>query len=216
MSNKKNTMYKYVCRLTSIKRFAALKLDREYSTADHSYRVAMLSQFIVDDYNERNPDKKINAEEVLRKALIHDLEESFIGDIPTPAKKMNQDFSEAYERLAQRVMKEEILLNCPTPEKYFDLWKNQKDGETGEIIKLADTLEALCTTFYELKRGNVVVSKAHKKFIEWFQSEIGQKLLNKYPLAQEVFNVNQFNPNYLLNNLKSLVDKKSSDDDEAA
>src|SRR5690606_22672904 len=77
--------------------------------------------------------------------------------------------------------------------------------ETGEIIKLADTLEALCTTFYELKRGNVVIAKAHKKFIEWFESETGRALLQKYPLAQEMYASNKFDPNYLTPKIPNLV-----------
>jgi 5'-deoxynucleotidase YfbR-like HD superfamily hydrolase len=201
----KNSLYKYACRLTSIKRFAALKLDREYSAATHTFRVAILSMMIVDDYNSRNPDKPINGEE------------AFIGDIPTPAKKMLPEFSDAYEKLAEIVMKDEVLKTCPEPEKYFALWKDQKSGETGEVIKLADTLEALCTTFYELKRGNVVISKAHKKFIEWFNSDLGQKLLTKYPLAKEIFEANQFDPNYLISNLKLVSTKPSNlDEDDAA
>lgn len=183
----KMNLYRYACRLTSIKRFAALKLDREYGADGHSFRVAILAMMIVDDYNQRNPDKKLSAEEALRKALLHDLEEGFIGDIPTPAKKMLPEFGEVYEKLAEKVMKEEILPNCPNPEYYFHLWKNQKSDETGEVIKLADTIEAFCTCFYELKRGNLVVSKANQKFISWFQSPLGQTLLEKYPLAKKMY-----------------------------
>lgn len=213
---KKNSLYKYACRLTSIKRFAALKLDREYSAATHSFRVAILAMMIADDYNNHNPTTPINVEEVLRKALLHDLEEAFIGDIPTPAKKMLAEFNEAYDKLAEKVMKEEILASCPEPEMYFGIWKDQKTGDTGEIIKLADTLEALCTTFYELKRGNVVISKAHSKFIEWFDSETGKKLLAKYPLAQGMYEENKFDPNYLLSTYKLVSVKNPHDDDEAA
>lgn len=195
MKNKIN-LYRYACRLTSIKRFAALKLDRDYSAASHSYRVSILAMMIADDYNQTNPVTKINTEEVLRKALLHDLEEAFIGDIPTPAKKMIQAFNDMYDQLAEKVMKEEILPNCPNPEYYFELWKKQKDGETGEIIKLADTLEALCTTFYELKRGNIVVGKANQKFLDWFNSPKGQELLEKYPLAKQMYLAHIFENNY--------------------
>ena len=81
--------YKYVCKLGSVKRFAVDNLKYPYSVAEHSYRVAMLSMLIVDDYNLKNHNK-INPEEVLRKALIRDLEEVKMGDIPSPAKNVNK------------------------------------------------------------------------------------------------------------------------------
>lgn len=210
MENKIN-LYRYACRLTSIKRFAALKLDRDYSAASHSYRVAILAMMIADDYNQTKPAVLINTEEVLRKALLHDLEEAFIGDIPTPAKKMLKEFNDMYDVLAEKVMKEEILPNCPNPDYYFDLWKNQKDGETGEIIKLADTLEALCTTFYELKRGNIVVAKANQKFIDWFKSDKGVELTQKYPLAKKMFEGHIYEADFQI--IKVI---KKVDDEEAA
>lgn len=179
-------MYKQVCKLSNVKRFAALKLDREYSGADHSYRVAMLGMLIVDEYNSQNPKKPINCEEVLRKALLHDLEESITGDIPTPVKQ-EQGMRDMLRIVSEKIMNEQILDDeLPMKKLYLKLWKEDKDNETGEVITIADKLEALLSAAYELKRGNKDLQKAFNNIRTWFNSEEAIVLLNKFPLCKEL------------------------------
>lgn len=106
---------------------------------------------IVDKYNLQNPDKKINVEEVLRKCLIHDVEEAVMGDIPSPIKNMDPDFKMAYKNLSIKVMKEIVLPGSAMPEEYLRLWIEDKSGDTGEVVLLADILEAFNTACYETK-----------------------------------------------------------------
>ena len=181
-------MYKYICKLSNVARFAGKKLNHPYNTAEHSFRVASLSMLIVDDYNHKNPKNKINTEEVLRKALLHDLEESFINDIPTPAKKRNIKFMEAYDELSTEVMTNVIIGdNLVNKELYLKLWKEDKKGETGEIILLADKLEAWDTCLYELSLGNLTLKKAYIELGKWFVTQEGKRLFKKYPYAKEFF-----------------------------
>lgn len=182
--------YKHVCKLSNVKRFAALKLVREYSGAEHSYRVAMMGMFIVDEYNSLpTTTSKISCEEVLRKALIHDLEESVVGDIPTPVKQY-PGMRDLVREASLQIMEEQIIdKSLPNREEYLRCWKEDKDGETGEVIELADKLEALLSAAYELKIGNKDLQKAFNNIRVWFDCERAQSLLSKYPVTKELLNV---------------------------
>lgn len=192
-------LYKYACALNNIPRFSGKHLTQYVGGAEHSYRVAILAMIIVDNYNLEN-DNKINVEEVLRKALIHDIEEAITGDIPTPVKKF-KNFRKIYRELAISLISSEILQGLKDKIKalYLKMWEEDKDGESGEVIQLADKMEAFLNSYFELKRGNHTLEKPYKNCGEFFFTEEGKRLLNKFPVAIDILRpaVN-INPKYLL------------------
>ena len=181
------SLYKYACRLTSVARFSGLNLGRNYSVAEHSYRVIILGMTITHQYNKENPNNKISVEEVVLKAACHDLEESVLNDLPSPIKNLDPEFKVAYKKLGTRVMKDIILPGSPEPELYLKLWVEDKEGPTGEVVKVADLLEGFCTVCYELKRGNKVLSKAFNKYVEQFEKGDCKHLLEKFTLAKQIY-----------------------------
>lgn len=66
-------------RLKITMRHCYTEADREESVADHSWRIALMAMLLsgVEEYRDLDMDK------VIRMCLIHDLGESFTGDIPT-------------------------------------------------------------------------------------------------------------------------------------
>lgn len=180
--------YKYVCKLGSVKRFAVDNLKYPYSVAEHSYRVAMLSMLIVDDYNLKN-HSKINPEEVLRKALIHDLEEVKMGDIPSPAKNVNKKVKKYLREIGYSLMEEEILEGLPESIKlrYLSLWNEDKDGQTGEIIELADKLEGLYQSIKEINASNDELEESLVSHISYFESDNGIELMDKYSISKDIY-----------------------------
>lgn len=180
--------YKYVCKLGSVKRFAVDNLKYPYSVAEHSYRVAMLSMLIVDDYNLKNHNK-INSEEVLRKALIHDLEEVKMGDIPSPAKNVNKKVKKYLREIGYSLMEEEVLEGLPESIKlrYLSLWNEDKDGTSGEIIELADKLEGLYQSIKEVNASNDELEESLLSHISYFESEKGIELMDRYSISKEIY-----------------------------
>ena len=180
-------LYKQVCKLSNITRFTALKLDRPYNVAEHSYRVAMLTMVIVDEFNA-NPFNtvKLDKAEALSKALIHDLEESVIGDIATPVKTY-PGFRDLLRKASEQIMETQVLdEDLVNRNEYLKHWVEDKDGATGEVITIADKMEALMAAAYELKRGNKDLQKAFNNIRGWFDTAEAQTLMDKFPVMRQM------------------------------
>lgn len=171
--------------MANVQRFAGSNLDAEYSIGEHSYRVAMISMAICDDYNKKNKNK-INMEEVLKKSLIHDMEETITGDLPSPVKKLG-NLREELRNAGSFLMETEIIKDSPSPKEYLELWERDKDDESGEVIKIADKLEGMIASYYEIKRGNHYLKESFLSHLDWFISTEGERLLKKFQYAKDIY-----------------------------
>jgi putative hydrolase of HD superfamily len=107
------------------------------SIADHSFRTALMTLFLADELKRRGVE--INPDKAVRIALLHDIGEARITDIPQPALKY-VDKSEA-ERKAVK----EMLGMSPAWEEYYQLWLEYEDESTleGRLVRFVDKLEML-------------------------------------------------------------------------
>jgi len=113
------------------------RVKNSESIADHSFRTALLGMVLSDL-------EKMDTEKVIRMLLLHDIEESVIGDI-TAIKKRNMN----REKLKVRQLKavEKVLSNLPETlrKKYISLWNEMEDCKTEEakFCKDVDKLEMM-------------------------------------------------------------------------
>ncbi len=121
-------------RLKDTTRHCYTTKGRHESVAEHSWMMTLMAFFMRDEFPEADMDK------VIRMCIIHDLGESFTGDIPVFEK--NQDHEQ----------KEEMLLYDwvhSLPEEYAkemrELYEEMAERKTVEarIYKAIDGLEAL-------------------------------------------------------------------------
>ncbi|HHT7701730.1 YfbR-like 5'-deoxynucleotidase [Pasteurella multocida] len=97
-----------VHHLSMIPRFGG-KLDRHYSVLDHSVYVGMIAKtFLKAD------------DETAFAALMHDAQEAFLGDIPSPLKSLLPDYK-AIEKSFEKVIQEKF--NISMSETIKDLVK---------------------------------------------------------------------------------------------
>ncbi|AFL95707.1 metal-dependent phosphohydrolase, HD superfamily [Thermococcus cleftensis] len=107
------------------------------SIADHSYRVALITLFLADELKVKGVD--VNVERALKMALLHDLAEARITDIPLTA-QYYIDKGKAEKKAAM-----ELFIKTPKPEEYFRLWREYEEELSleGRLVKFADKLEML-------------------------------------------------------------------------
>ena len=177
---------KYSYKLSSIPRFVSNILSAPYSVGEHTFRAAMLAMNIVDRYNDENPKNKISFEIVIKKILLHDLEEAATGDIPSPI-KAEGNVRPVLRKANKTILKRDILIDSARPEEYIEHWDKDKAQETGEVVKVVDKLEGLLAAYFEVKNGNWYLQDPMIKHLEWFESKKGQRLLNKYSFAKSEY-----------------------------
>jgi 5'-deoxynucleotidase YfbR-like HD superfamily hydrolase len=157
--------------MSSIKRFGTLPMIESESVASHSYNVAIMALMIAD----YEPDLEVNREEVMRKALFHDFEETILSDIPHPIKHRFKGgkLGVLLKEIVPELIENEIFKELPERLKrlYVKSALGAKEDLEGQIVGAADAMDIIMTSLRELKMGN-----------RYFENifDVGLKLLDKY------------------------------------
>ena len=151
---------------------------RSYSVAQHSYYIALYTMLFADLENNRirgensfGTDSVLNlydTSEVIKKALLHDLEETITGDILYPVHNKNIDFKKTLEQVREKCVDEEVFMELPKKvrEYYIRLWKTSKDDtKEGILVACMDKFEILVFTMQELDMGNLAFRNMYENAI---------------------------------------------------
>lgn len=179
-------------RLKSIKRCNTLPTLQPTDVAQHSYYVALLSMAFADEYNtwaeEYNLDfhpqdfdnryELINVEVLLRKALLHDVEEAFTSDIPWHVKHMSAEFNNTFTKGINEFLDKKYEYS-KTMKMYQSLSKASKKGIEGELVNLADMVELAWYCYEEVKFGNQFFIYLLEKCLRIIDGYAISQILNK-------------------------------------
>ena len=119
------------------------------SVAAHSFGVGFVALILAELIEET-----IDLEKVLTMALVHDLAESVITDIPSPALRF---FPDGAKRTAEMNVLTELLDGLPFAERLKTWWQEFEDRTSveGRLVRDADRIELLLQAFvYELISAN--------------------------------------------------------------
>ena len=127
---------KEIENLKSVTRTAWTKTGRRESTAEHSWRLAMLLMVLREDFKDLDIDKAI------KMSLVHDLGELYDGDISAKLQNDNDNKSYMEEKAMRRML---TTLPDGISEKIYDLWKEYNECCTKEakLVKAMDKLETI-------------------------------------------------------------------------
>ena len=175
MSNNILNFIKRMSLLRDIDRCANTPHIKEYSVAVHSYYTAIFAMMFADMENERIlaeikldnggyvliesevTDKFYDISEVLKKALIHDMEESETGDILFPLHDENPEFKKALDEIRKKCVDTIVFKELPDKVRncYIKLWHEAKDfSNEGILIAAMDKFEILIYAIHEIELGN--------------------------------------------------------------
>jgi putative hydrolase of HD superfamily len=122
-------------RLKDTLRNGRTSTGRVESTAEHTWRVAMMAMLLA-------PALGVEPGRLVKIVLVHDLAEAFTGDLPAPAPRA-PGVKEAREREALAT----LTLTLPSAQRaeIFTLWEEYETGSTpeGRIAKGLDKLETI-------------------------------------------------------------------------
>jgi putative hydrolase of HD superfamily len=119
------------------------------SVADHSFGVTFISLLLAE-----MEERPLDMGKLLAIALLHDLPESVVSDLPWPA---TARLPPGAKQHAEKTVLDELLheLNCA--ERWRSYWQEFEDGTSieGQLVREADRLDMLLQAYiYEQTTGN--------------------------------------------------------------
>ncbi|CEG11931.1 putative Metal-dependent phosphohydrolase [groundwater metagenome] len=162
--------------------FCGIKLNEVENVAEHTLDTAIISMLLTDLF--RKNGFEIDGEKILRSALIHDVEESVLTDIPYPCKKYLPDLSKAKEEIAKEIFSRANLKDIEMKYKYLELWKEKKKGTVeGDIIEISDLL-SMIYEHAELRRRHIKTEELAQHLRNCLDDL--KPLIKKYEFLKEV------------------------------
>lgn len=141
-----------ILNLTSMVRWNRTHRNVRTSVSGHSFMVVVISYLIAKFINVED------IEEVIIKAILHDLPEAFTGDVITPTKKKVPELDELVSAVEHEMVIQWIEEN-PNISKlinYVEYATNPFDCDTGIIVRTADYIAALLECAIEIHSGNKI------------------------------------------------------------
>ena len=192
-------------RMKEIKRCNNFPVINQEDVAQHSFYTTLLAMTLADEYNTWAADANfgyhpfdvehqqpvVNTEVVVRKALLHDLEESFTSDIPWNIKHMTPEVHETLTKAIEQKINS-IYEGSQTMEMYHEINRKCKDGFEGEFVNLADMLELGIYCWEEYIKGNHYLKSMLDKCIYLIKSyKLCSTLEEASPMFQKIMNLLQ-------------------------
>lgn len=133
-----------------VTRFHTARVVHDETVAEHSFNVVNLILIMTDGKATK---------ELLLAALVHDMGEPQVGDIPSPVKRaLPPEVGEAMERLEWQAIKE--------IHPYLQSGLTKGDERT---LSLADKLDGLMKCRDELRLGNKGIREIGDRYIQYIQ-----------------------------------------------
>ena len=151
--------------------------------AEHSFYVAVFVLKLREYYD-------FNLEVALKTALIHDIPEARISDIPHNIKLANPEVAAALEKAEEKVTVDMLSEEANTLLKSF----NHGDTVEGKICQLADVLSVVLYANDEIKCGNRIFNYIAIKAIarcKEIVASLEAHLNNNYTQEQIMNKINQ-------------------------
>ena len=166
-------LFKISIDTATVTRYSNSKLIRDESVMEHIGSVSFMCLILGRKIKAAGYD--MDMEELLTRALIHDIEESRIGDIANPTKYHNDRIKAALDFVAVEAM--EIILDQINSPELLSIWDEQKDDSLeGRLLKFCDVLSVLIKIYEEVViYHNYSLIKHAKNTIKFFNSRLHQE-----------------------------------------
>lgn len=153
-------------RLMEINRCNNFQTIKKEDVAQHSFYVALYSTIIAREYNKNTVEhglQSFDIKTVMENALFHDIEETFVSDIPHNVKHHDENTNIAVERAVSSII--DSMYDRTFAKNFIDINRRAKVGFEGKLIDIVDMLELGLYCCEEVSKGNKLMRPLLKKAV---------------------------------------------------
>ncbi len=190
MTDKIKNWSSQISKLSCVKRFSQANLAKSENVLEHTCEVSLHSLFIATELKEEGYD--VDVGRLLTKSLIHDIEETEIGDVARPFKYSSPELREKIKELEDGIA-ENMFDECSSSKDLFFTWANSKSDSDGAIVSFCDTLVVM------LKFEDEIIGRGNNKFLELMSDHMYttlfdklQVLNNEFSGSKTIYDINSF------------------------
>lgn len=112
------------------------------SVAEHSFGVGLMAMALADAIEDQAPARTLDLEKILVMALLHDLAEVRLTDLPVSAQRL---ITPVVKSEAEASVMEDLLAPLPAAERWGALWREYEEraGPEARLVRDADKLEMM-------------------------------------------------------------------------
>lgn len=158
-----------------VMRYSGQYLIRPESTSDH---ISQLNALAIMVYNDLKDYYDINFDRLITKIALHDLDESFTGDIVRPLKYRTSSIRDEISKAVELVM-----LDNDVPSFIIDEIRNDKDDTMeGYLLDFLDNLQ-VCTKLHQeyFLLGNKTIIKEYQSSLHLLSDKLNKQFIQELP-----------------------------------
>lgn len=153
--------------LAHVVRFSGNPQHFHETVGEHSFYVAYFTTILC--YFLREAGVKVDEARAMKIALVHDMEESFSGDIRGPFKHRSKEVLDAIRKAGREIIPL-VFEDLPKDlsREFIALWKEDTEQKTMEakVVKVADELSLIAKCHEEAKVGNEFFRPIYERHLE--------------------------------------------------
>ncbi len=143
-------------QLRYVDRFSTCRRNHRENVAEHQFYTAFFT-FLICEHLELPLDKG----KAVSRALIHDVEEHFTGDVIRPVKHGSEAMAKEMEKAGEASTEkffDALTHDKATSEYLVRQWRRAKDNSMeGNVVRFADFLSVIAYLNQEVRSGNLLV-----------------------------------------------------------
>lgn len=147
------TAFTAIQQLASVTRYSKDKIVNRESVLEHTGFVAFFAYVLGQHLSEYHDEHEIDFGLLLSRAVVHDWDEIFVGDIPRITKYASPEILNEFKTLElESIRKLSVMLGLPT-QNLIDHWSLSKDEDDveGLVVRIADLIAVVYKCWQEIE-----------------------------------------------------------------
>lgn len=170
-------------------RYSSSRLCDPENLSTHVYEVEMIGLILINEIYKINPSEKINVEKFLMKALLHDVDETILGDTPRPlkyaSKGIHKEISKVADATASQILSDTFDYMNIRDEMYFKYFIESKSGKEGMLVKIADMLTVVKKVRLEVEYlHNLTMINVYDNLVEYINLLKNDRTYNQFDTTE--------------------------------